>query len=52
MEMLLKNQGKHAKREGTLGRLLHESPKLNNDVFLCVGLAFFETVMKFDWLVH
>ena len=39
-------------REGTLGRLLHQSPKFYDNVFLFVCLTTLETLIKFDWLVY
>ena len=39
-------------REGTLGCLLHQSPKFYINIFLFVGLTTLGTIMNFDWFVH
>ena len=39
-------------REGTLGYLLHQSPKFYINVFMFVGLTFLGTLVNFDWLIQ
>ena len=40
-----------AKREGTMGCLLHQSPKFYNNVFLFISFTTLGTLVNFDWLV-
>ena len=39
-------------RERTMGYLLHQSPKFNNNVLLFVGLTTLGTLVNFNWLVY
>ena len=39
-------------KEGTIGCLLHQSPKIYNNVFVFVDLTTLGTLVNFDWLFH
>ena len=39
-------------KEGTMGYLLHKSPKFYYNVFLFIGLNTLGTLNEFDWLVY